>query len=121
MVRKLMIKEDYILDTERISEQVYETDDSIEVYAKNDIDTMYYSKLLTTVEDVEKFNFHSDHWGYEDEYEENAIRVMERIENHIGDKVKVPFENDYITGTLLGMRIDKQYNSHIAIILDEFE
>lgn len=123
MIRRINENENYYpkLDFMRISKRIYGYDDNIEVYTQSEFYGSYHSKLLKSVDDVERFNFHSDHWGSEEDYEEQAIEVMSRIENYIGEKVRIYFDEDeQPIATLLGMRIDKQYNSHIAIIVDDF-
>ena len=109
------------LDIAKLSERIYGYDDNVEPATKEDLGgDISYHKMCKDINDVEKFNFHSDYWGDADDYQEKAISVMQRIKPYIGKKVIIPFDEDKYVSTILGMLIDRQYNSHIKILVDDF-
>lgn len=111
-----------ILDVMELSEKIYGYDDNIETYTEEELgNDMIYHKKCYNEHDVEKFNFHSDHWGDADEYQEQALDVMREIESYIGNKVIIPFDDGNISATVVAMLIDKQYNNHIKILIDDIE
>ena len=92
----------------------------VDYTSSDDVD--YYYKVLKSVEDAEKFNYHSDYWGSADSYQEDVVGLMENLENYIGKKVKITFDDhEPLIGTLVGLAIDKQYNdlSHCYVVIDE--
>lgn len=82
----------------------------------------YYRTLVTTADDAEKFNYHSDYWGDAYEYQEENFDLMLDLESYVGDRCYVDYGgDDYIEGTLEGILIDNQYNSisHTCILLSD--
>ena len=84
----------------------------------------YYWQECKTVYDVEKFNFHSDYWGDADSYQDRALSIMENIDYMIGGEIEIPIENeDGSMGAeyciLKGLMIDKQYNRHLCLLVEE--
>lgn len=127
MVRKLRINENSninypILDAMELSERIYGYDDNIKIYTTEELgnDIIYHKKCYDE-HDVEKFNFHSDRWGDADYYQEQALDVMREIEPYIGNKVIIPFDEGNVSATVVTMLIDKQYNNHIKILIDDVE
>lgn len=96
-----------------------------------DVGTMdsidHYFKLLTSVHDAECYNYRSDYWGTAEGYQEDMVNLMYDLESDIGKPVKFGYEEngkeEYMYGTLLGVAIDKQYNSisHAKIIIEPTE
>ena len=126
-VRKLRINKNSninypILDVMELSEEIYGYDDNIKIYTTEKFgnDIMYHKKCYNE-RDVEKFNFHSDYWGDADYYQEQALDVMREIEFYIGNKVIIPFSDGNKSATVVAMLIDKQYNNHIKILIDDVE
>lgn len=82
-----------------------------------------YWQQCKTVREVERFNFHSDYWGQAESYQDTAISIMEEIEDMIGSEIEIPIENEdgsmgreyYILKALM---IDKQYNSHLCLLVE---
>lgn len=93
--------------------------DELKVAGPRDIDSYY--KILKNVRDVEKFNYHDDYWGTAEDYQEDNLQVMELLEPYIGKKVSISYDDGEAQGILLGLAVDKQYNSlsHSRVILDE--
>ena len=81
----------------------------------------YYRTLVKSVNEAERFNYHSDYWGDADEYQEDNIVLMEGLEPYIGERCYVEEGEDYIEGTLEGILIDNQYNSisHTCILFSD--
>lgn len=80
----------------------------------------FYQTLVTSMSEVKEFNFHSDYWGSEDEYQEKAEELMSDIEPYIGKIVEytIPEENETYKVKINGIYIDKQYNSHLKLAVD---
>lgn len=80
-----------------------------------------YRKLITSVKDAERFNYHSDYWGDADDYQTDNVALIEALEYFIGQRVKLSFDDGTVLGTLEGILIDKQYNSlgHTRILLSD--
>lgn len=97
--------------------------DDVEVYPKSEVD--YYYKMCTTIDEVERFNYQDDYWGDAERYQEDNVWLFERIQNYIGKEVliKDDYDDEVYTGTVLGIAIDKKYNSmsHTMVIVDEFK
>ena len=108
---------DFIFDAYYGSQKVAELD----VATPSDIDGYY--KLIKTVEEAEKFNYHSDYWGADDAYQQENVELMEGLSPYVDEMVKIEYEDGIIKGKLLGIAIDKQYNSinHTKVILDSIE
>lgn len=110
-------------------QDIYEIIDSIgfkfepDICERKSIDQ--YFKLCKTFNQVERFNFHSDYWGDEGEYQEDNLQLFETLENNIGinNYAKMKNNGDVYVGKLLGIAIDKQYNSvsHTRVVFDEFK
>lgn len=81
----------------------------------------YYRTLCTTVNDAERFNYHSDYWGDADIYQQDNIDLMEQVEPYVGKEVIVDFDEGSQKFKILGIVIDKQYNSlsHTCILAEE--
>ena len=127
MVKKIRINENSdinypILDVMELSEEIYGYDDNIKIYTTEKFgnDIMYHKKCYNE-HDVDKFNFHSDYWGDANDYQEQALDVMREIKPYIGDKVIIPFGDGNKSATVVAMLIDKQYNNHIKILIDDVE
>ena len=95
--------------------------DEVAVADRGDID--YYYTLITNVNDAEKFNYHSDYWGYDKDYQEQNVELMDKLSPYIGKEVQIDYDDGSITGKLLGIAVDKQYNdiSHTKVILDSIK
>ena len=127
VVRKLRINENSninypILDVMELSEEIYVYDDNVETCTAEELgnDMIYYKKCYDE-HDVDKFNFHSDYWGDANYYQEQALDVMREIKSYIGNKVIIPFSDGNKSATVVAMLIDKQYNNHIKILIDDIE
>ena len=83
----------------------------------------HYYKLIKTVDEAEKFNYHSDYWGYDEDYQEQNIELIDALAPYINKTVEIEYEDGLIRGKLLGIAIDRQYNSisHTKVILDTIE
>lgn len=81
----------------------------------------YYHTLVKTVEEAEKFNYHSDYWGDADTYQEETVDVVSQFEPYIDKNVKINFEDGWEVFQVLGILIDKQYNSisHLKVLVNE--
>ena len=81
----------------------------------------YYRTLCTTVNDAERFNYHSDYWGDADTYQQDNIDLMEQVEPYVGKEVIVDYDEGSQKFKILGIVIDKQYNSlsHTCILGEE--
>lgn len=106
-----------------IYEEIY-GHDSLDVMTREDIGSdYYYHTLVKNVREAEKFNYHSDYWGYDEEYQENAVEFVREIKPYIGKKVGIECgdDEDLIVATIVGVLIDKQYNNHIKILIEDVE
>ena len=88
----------------------------IDIVTKEDLGSDYYYRTLcTTINDAERFNYHSDYWGDADTYQQDNIDLMEQVEPYVGKEVIVDFDDDgevhQVVYKILGIVIDKQYNS----------
>ena len=119
---KLLI-EDYE-DVEDISYLVFDTSygqkdiQELDIASREEID--HYFTLVRNVHEAEVFNYHSDYWGYAEDYQEQNVELIDALSPYIGKKVTITFEDGQIQGTLLGIAIDRQYNdiSHTKVVLD---
>lgn len=77
-------------------------------------DLRYFEKVRT-VRQAEKFNYHSDYWGYAEDYQQQNVTAVEQLRDFIGKQVQIGGK----TGKLEGLLIDIQYNSlsHSYILL----
>lgn len=92
------------------------------ITTKEDLGLDYsYHKLVKTAEEAEKFNYHSDYWGSADTYQEEVTEVVSQFEPYIDKKVLIDTDDGPITCKLLGVLIDKQYNSvgHLEILVED--
>ena len=80
-----------------------------------------YRKLCKNVDEAARFNYHSDYWGDADSYQDANIELMEQIEPYVGKEVIVDFDDGSQKYKILGIAIDKQYNSlsHTCILAEE--
>lgn len=95
-----------------------------DVCTRDEIDSYY--KLLTTYNEVERFNFSSDYWGDADEYQEDNLQLFEMLEDiGVGNLCKGTYYEDgeIVVYKYLGIAIDRQYNSisHTKVIVEEVE
>lgn len=72
-------------------------------------------------------NWHDDYWGYGDEYKERAIEIYKALKPFYNRTISIELPADYsrkepeiITGKLLYIAVDYQYNSHVEVVLDSF-
>lgn len=81
-----------------------------------------YRELCRNVDEAARFNYHSDYWGDADSYQDANIELMEQIEPYVGKEVIVDFDDGSQKYKILGIAIDKQYNSlsHTCILAEEF-
>ena len=105
-----------------IYEEIYGYD-SLDVMTREDIGSdYYYHTLVKNVREAEKFNYHSDYWGYDEEYQERAIEFVREIKPYIGKKVGIEYDGeDTIYAKIVGVLIDKQYNNHLKILIEDVE
>lgn len=119
---KLLI-EDYE-DVEDISYLVFDTSygqkdiQELDIASREEID--HYFTLVRNVHEAEVFNYHSDYWGYAEDYQEQNVELIDALSPYVNKKVTITFEDGQIQGTLLGIAIDRQYNSlsHTKVVLD---
>ena len=106
---------DLVFDVTYGSKSVEELD----IASKEEID--HYFTLIRNVHEAEVFNYHSDYWGYAEDYQEQNIELIDALSPYIGKKVTITFEDGQIQGTLLGIAIDRQYNSlsHTKVVFDD--
>ena len=80
----------------------------------------YYHTLVTNEREAEKFNYHSDYWGDANTYQEEMVDLVSQIESYVGKDVIVDYDGDEVKCKVLGVLIDKQYNSlsHAKILVE---
>lgn len=85
-------------------------------------DLIYHTELKS-VNDAERFNYHSDHWGNAESYQQDAIDAMNELEGYIGERVRIDFDDSSIICTVVSLLIDKQYNSlsHMKVLIKDVE
>lgn len=97
--------------------------DDIDIVEKEQVGPdMHYRKLITSVRDAERFNYRSDYWGSAEEYQDANVALMESIEDYVNKTVEITFEDEGpIKFKVLGLLIDKQYNSlsHTCLLVEE--
>ena len=97
-------------------------DYDIDITTKEELGSdYYYRKLVTNVDEAEKFNYHSDYWGDADSYQEDMVNLMYQIEPYINKNVIIDIDGESYKYKLLGVLIDKQYNSinHAELLIEE--
>lgn len=79
-----------------------------------------YRVLITSVSEAQEYNYHSDYWGSDSEYQEQNVDLMWRLEKYVGKTVKIEFEDTTVYAKLIGILIDRQYNSidHTKILIE---
>lgn len=83
---------------------------------------MQYRKLITSVREAERFNYHSDYWGSAEEYQEGNVALMDSIEEYVNKPVEITFEDDEtVRFKVLGLLIHRHYNSpsHSRMLIEE--
>lgn len=92
--------------------------DEIAVTDRGSID--HYYTLIKNINDAERFNYHSDYWGYDEDYQEQNVELVDKLSPYIGKEVQIDYDDGSITGKLLGIAVDRQYNDihHTKVILD---
>ena len=95
--------------------------DELEVSALDEVD--HYYKIVKSVHEAEVFNYHSDYWGYDEDYQEQNIELIDALSSYIGKIVEICYDDGAIRGKLVGIAIDKQYNSisHTKVVLESIE
>lgn len=100
----------------------------LEVASLDELDR--YFKLIKNVSDARAFNYHSDYWGEAEDYQKQNVELIKALHLYIGKKVCVDYGDGKMSsyhgyrgkmqGTLLGIAIDKQYNSigHTKVVFD---
>lgn len=95
----------------------------IDIDSKESLGMDYnYHTLLTSVDDAEKFNYHSDYWGNASDYENDMVNLVSDFEPYIGKKIQIDYDDgESREFTLLGVLVDNQYNdsSHAKILVDD--
>ena len=117
--------EENLEDAEDISYLIFDTSygqkyiEELDIASKEEID--HYFTLIRNVHEAEVFNYHSDYWGYDEDYQEQNIELIDALSPYINKRVAIQYDDGVIEGTLLGIAIDKQYNSisHTKVILDD--
>lgn len=92
-------------------------DNKVDMYTRDELgNDIIYRKLVKSVDEAEKFNYHSDYWGDADQYERDVVEFMEYLELLIGRGFT---DEDGDAYEIEGLLIDKQYNSlgHCAVLL----
>ena len=93
--------------------------DSLDIMTREEIGNDYsYHTLVKSVRDAERFNYHSDYWGDAETYQERAVEFVENIEPYIGETIKFDNGDGYTEATLVGVLIDRQYNSHLKLLIE---
>lgn len=79
-----------------------------------------YRVLITSVSEAQNYNYHSDYWGSDSEYQEQNVDLMWQLEKYVGKTVKIKYEDTTVYAKLIGILIDKQYNSidHTKILIE---
>lgn len=98
----------------------YPPEIELEDQFRNSSDSNYFT-VVKTVRDAEKFNYHSDYWGSDSEYQEEHIELLDSLESSIKDKdlFYVDGFEDIKEVYVVGVAIDRQYNSisHTKILV----
>lgn len=103
----------------------YQPDIEPEEVFRSSGDSSYFT-VVKNEQEAERFNYHSDYWGSESEYQEQNVELVSSLEDYIESGDPMYFEDDdgskhYFTVT--GVAIDRQYNSisHTKILIKEIE
>lgn len=103
----------------------YQPDIEPEDHFRSSGDSSYFT-VVKNEREAEKFNYHSDYWGSEDEYQEENVELVSSLEYYIESGDPLYFEDEE-TGekhffTVTGVAIDRQYNSisHTKILIKDF-
>lgn len=90
---------------------------------KKDSDWTYFT-IVKTEQEAKEFNYHSDYWGTDIQYQRDNVELLADLEDYIASGDKMYFTDD--TGekyyfTVTGVAIDRQYNSisHTKILIKE--
>ena len=111
-------------DNEEAEDITYILDDyngEVDFVTKEELGLDYsYRVLITNVSEAQNYNYHSDYWGSDSEYQEQNVDLMWQLEKYVGKTVKIKFEDTTVYAKLLGILIDKQYNSidHTKILIE---
>ena len=91
---------------------------------KKDSDWTYFT-IVKTEQEAKEFNYHSDYWGTDIQYQRDNVELLADLEDYIASGDKMYFTDDD-TGekyyfTVTGVAIDRQYNSisHTKILIKE--
>ena len=97
--------------------------DSLDVMSRKEIGLDYsYHRLIKNVTETRSFNYHSDYWGYADDYQDKAVEFMKAVKPYIGKKVGIECDDgDPMIVKLVGVLIDRQYNSHLKLLVEYVE
>lgn len=125
---------DYLIESEEAFKDVYDLYNFIPNYEYppdieeedqflSSSDSNYF-KIVKTVNEAERFNYHSDYWGSDEGYQEENVELLNTLEPEIknGTKFTISDEPDLIF-TVVGVAIDTQYNSisHTKILVKKVE
>lgn len=84
-----------------------------------------YFTIVKTEQEAKEFNYHSDYWGTDIQYQRDNVELLADLEDYIASGDKMYFTDDD-TGekyyfTVTGVAIDRQYNSisHTKILIKE--
>ena len=116
--KNLKESEDTLLDDISWIIDEYDTD----VTTKEDLGSdYYYHTLVKNTNEAEKFNYHSDYWGDADTYQEEMVDLVQQVEPYVGKVVTVDYDDENEVYKVLGVLIDKQYNSvsHAKILVEK--
>lgn len=111
-------------DNEEAEDITYILDDyngEVDFVTKEELGLDYsYRVLITNVSEAQNYNYHSDYWGNDTEYQEQNVDLMWQLEKYVGKTVKIKFEDTTVYAKLIGILIDKQYNSidHTKILIE---
>ena len=88
---------------------------------RNGGDSSYFT-VVKNEREAEKFNYHSDYWGSEDEYQQQNVELVSSLESDIENGTKFCMydgDNKFVF-TITGIAIDRQYNSisHTKILIN---
>lgn len=102
----------------------YQPDIIPEDVFKKSSDWTYFT-IVKTEQEAKEFNYHSDYWGTDIQYQRDNVELLADLEDFIASGDKMYFTDDD-TGekyyfTVTGVAIDRQYNSisHTKILIKE--
>ena len=93
----------------------------VDITSREELGSDYsYHKLVTDAQEAKEFNYHSDYWGDADSYQEDMVDLVEQIEPYVGREVSIDYDGDEVKCKVLGVLIDRQYNSlsHAKILVE---